>query len=136
MSSSSQPPVVKAAVITRRVQGDSIRQIAKDLEISRQSATNILNEANVDQQVEQYKGRAWELVPKAFDSIETQLDKGNGELGRKYLVDMKVIGEHAPNKSSGNGELLTAITNLMQVNVQVTDSKQVESVIDVQACES
>lgn len=72
---SNKPPAVQAAVLAKRMNGDSKRQIAEDLEISRNTVTRILTDTELTQVVAEGKTGIYRLIPKAVKAFEHALDK-------------------------------------------------------------
>lgn len=114
---SRKAPSVKAAVITRRVNGESKLEIAKDLGITRNTVTTILEESNVEQYLNEHRANAIELIPLAHNAVKTKLIKGDGNLGRQILVDMAVIGPEAQSTKPVTSQM-AAIFNQCQVLIQ------------------
>ena len=104
---------VHDAIIARRASGQRISQIAKDLKCSRQTVYNVLAKSNVDEDLASFRPRAIELIPKAFTAIEKTLVKGDGELGRKFLNDMGVIGANSQGKAPIEAVHLSQAINIM-----------------------
>jgi DNA-binding transcriptional regulator LsrR (DeoR family) len=65
---SNKPEVVQAAVIAKRVSGESQRQIAKDLGISRSTVGVILSEAELGQFVDRSKAVIFSALPKIAET--------------------------------------------------------------------
>ena len=72
---STKPAVIKAAVLVRRVSGQSKSQIAKDLDITRNCVKSIIEEGDIDQLVERGVISCKQLIAKAVDVIDYRLDK-------------------------------------------------------------
>jgi len=78
-----------------RGMGTSKAKIAKELGIAVNTVTNVLELNDFDRQLTDGKALCAPLIPKAVSALDKQLSKGDGELGRKFLNDMGVIGERA-----------------------------------------
>ena len=131
---SNKAPAVKAAIIAKRANGEAKRKIARDLGISSPTVDVIIKEANIDQQIASGKLLCAPLIPKAVTAIETQLGKGDGELGRKFLNDMGVIGANA--KPAGEQQI-NAFSNCQVLIQQALGNKAVPAnTPDAQVIES
>jgi hypothetical protein len=86
----------------------------------------ILKETDVDNQIENYRGRALELVPRAFDALDHSLThRKDGTLAIRYLEDMRVIGPDAQQSRPARPNIATAINILIQPSsVQVQGAVQ------------
>ena len=58
-------PKVQQEVIAKRLQGESKRKIARDLQMGRDTVDRILSESQMEEAVAQGRSRLLELVPKA-----------------------------------------------------------------------
>jgi predicted transcriptional regulator len=76
--------VVKAAVIIRAAAGRSKKRIAKDLGLSRNTVSSILNEAEVSTVIEQGKSDVLRMVPKATEVFNHALDQNNSASPRAF----------------------------------------------------
>jgi hypothetical protein len=72
----NKSPQVQQAVIAKRLQGDSKRKIARDLEMGRNTVDRILSESQVEAAVAQGRTQLVELVPKAIQLIPQAIDQG------------------------------------------------------------
>jgi hypothetical protein len=64
---SNKPQIVKAAVVSKATMGDSISQIARDLEISRPTVMRILSESEFHTLIASGKSRLYEMIPEAVE---------------------------------------------------------------------
>jgi hypothetical protein len=87
---SNKPKAVQAAVIAKRVLGDSQRRIAKDLGISRSTVGVILSEAELDQFVQHGKSGLAELIPDAVTTYGSGV-KSNVDRAESFLERMRVL---------------------------------------------
>jgi hypothetical protein len=67
---------VQQAVIAKRLQGESKRQIARDLGMGRNTVDRILSESQIEAAVAQGRSRLVELVPKAIQLIGLAIEQG------------------------------------------------------------
>jgi len=95
---SRKAPQVQQAVIAKRLQGDSKRQIARDLDVNRRTVDRILSESQIEEAVAQGRSRLVEMVPKALQLIEIAIEQGlaSDEVPRNAL-------EAALNVVKGSG---------------------------------
>jgi hypothetical protein len=70
----NKSPQVQQAVIAKRLQGESKRKIARDLEMGRDTVDRILSESQVEAAVAQGRTQLVELVPKAIQLIQRAID--------------------------------------------------------------
>lgn len=140
---SRKAPGIKAAVITRRVNNESKRKIAKDLGITRNTVATILEESHIEQHLQAYQHQSMELIPEALRVMRVRL-QGNSENAAIKTLE-STIWPLTDKRNKGNGDqgVVLAIQNLMgnvQVGAQATDIKAVEPVkaidIEAKACES
>ncbi len=76
---SKKPEATKQAVVSKRLQGDSKRKIARDLEINRETVNNILDESNVEAALAQWRRDYIRLVPTAMGVVQRFLADGSAE---------------------------------------------------------
>jgi len=69
-------PQAQQAVIAKRLNGESKRKIARDLEMGRNTVDRILSESQVEAAVAQGRTQLVELVPKALQLIQRAIDQG------------------------------------------------------------
>ena len=88
---SIKPRAMQTAVIAKSVSGESNRQIAKDLDISRNTVARILNEAELGHLVAAGKSRIFGLIDKSVDALERALDKGDVGEAKMILRSVGVL---------------------------------------------
>lgn len=124
---SRKAPSVKAAVISARVQGISKLQIARDLGMSKNTVNTIIEEANLDQIMEDGRLQTFTRLPAALKTLDARLEK-NSENAALWLLDKCFDSSNKGARPHDTG-LTLAIQNLMgnvQVNqVQSKDNTQV-----------
>jgi hypothetical protein len=98
---SHKSPSIKAAVVARRVQGESKSKIARDLRISRNTVTGILEGSDIEQFLEAGRDQCARLNPKAVRAVEKTLDKGDGALGLRFLEGVGVLGPESSRRPAG-----------------------------------
>src|SRR5437899_3125313 len=64
---------VKQALVSKRLQGDSKRKIARELQINRETVNNILDESQVEPALAQWRRDYLQLVPAALSVVKTVL---------------------------------------------------------------
>jgi hypothetical protein len=112
-ATSTKPPAVKAAVLVRYAEGHSKAEIARRLRIDRETVTRILSEPEHKEAIEASRSRCVGLLPKAERAVERQLDKGDGDLGLRFLEKSGVLtGGSAPPRAP-DVSLQVAIANLL-----------------------
>jgi len=84
MARSRKPQVVKTAVIAKSALGVSKAQIARELEISRNTVKRILNEAELSSLVDQGKSSLYECIPKAAELYGSKV-KSDPEEAKDFL---------------------------------------------------
>jgi hypothetical protein len=97
---SNKPKAVQAAVFVKRAAGESKRKIAKDLEISRNTVTAILDDTELNQFVERGKSIIFAAIPDAA-IMYTKGAKEKFEHSESMLERLKVI----PTRDAGNSGL-------------------------------
>lgn len=90
-ATSTKPPAIKAATIARYVEGQSKAEIARELQIDRETVARILDEPGIKEAVEASRMRCMALLPKAERAVERQLDDGDGDLGLRLLEKSGVL---------------------------------------------
>jgi hypothetical protein len=95
---SNKSPAVSAAVIAKRIAGQSKRQIAKDLSIGRNTVTAILSDTELSQLVEQSKAVIFSALPKIAETYAKGAAE-SFERSESALERLKVI----PTRDAGGG---------------------------------
>jgi hypothetical protein len=120
---SIKSPGTKALVIAKRVQGDSKRKIARDLNLPRVTVTSILDESNLDQQLTSGKLQSAGLISRAIGVIETRLRLNSENAAIKVLENTIWPLNEKQGRNAGDPGLTLAIQNLMgNVSVTTTNS--------------
>jgi len=112
-ATSNKPPSVKAQALALYAEGRSKSEIARRLDIDRETVTRILNDPEYTEAIEASRARVLGLLPKAERALEKELDEGNGELGFRLL---EKNGVFQPNGSRGavtDARVQIAINNLL-----------------------
>jgi hypothetical protein len=104
---SEKPEAVKQAVVAKRLQGESKRQISRDLGIHRETVDNILDESQVEASLAQWRRDYLQLVPKALAIVTRMLDEAQAgpvdkELFGAALQVLKGTGVHEERTRSQN----------------------------------
>jgi hypothetical protein len=114
---SEKPESVKQAVVAKRLQGESKRQISRDLGIHRETVDNILDESQVEASLAQWKRDYLALVPKALAIVTRMLDDAQtGPVDRDQLgAALQVLrgtGVHEErSRSQNNVKISKDLTN-------------------------
>lgn len=111
--SSNKDPAVKAAVIARHLAGESSRNIAKDLHISRPTIAVILAEADLGQYIADAKSNFLNTIPKAVENVIRAIDEGNLNASIVLLKGIGVLTEKLVIEES---EPLSPGTSFFQVS--------------------
>ena len=90
---SNKPIALKAAVVARHIAGQSAYQINRELGISRSTVAVILSEPEFAMIIAECRSLCAQIMPKAVRALESQLEKGDGDLGLNFLEKMGVIGD-------------------------------------------
>jgi hypothetical protein len=99
-ATSLKPPAVKAAVALKRGEGKSKSQIAREMKIDRETVTRILADPEINEAIEASRSRCVAMLPKAERAVERQLEKGDGDLGLRFLEKSGVLsGPQQPRNS-------------------------------------
>lgn len=121
---SVKPPQLKAAVITRRVQNQSKRKIAKDLGITRNTVATILEESHIEQHLQAFQVESVGLVPASLQVYRDRLAKGSEFVATKVLENT-IWPLTSKAGKAGDPGLVLAIQNLMgNITVQSQANQQ------------
>jgi len=90
MARSRKPQVVKMAVVAKSAMGVSKAQIARELEISRNTVKRILNEAELSSLVDQGKSSLYECIPEAALVYEGKIKSDPAE-AKDFLERVTVL---------------------------------------------
>jgi predicted transcriptional regulator len=71
---SRKPEATKQAVVAKRLQGESKREISRDLGIARETVDNILDESNVEAALAQWRRDYLKLVPAALGVVKRMFE--------------------------------------------------------------
>lgn len=121
---STKPPGIKAAIVAKRMQNISKRQIAKELDISRTTVTCVLEEANLDQQIESGRIAIGGLIPKAIDVVNKRLDKTSETAAFKVLEGIGVLRTKSDVQIN-----IAAVTSSSWYQRRTGETKQIEAEI-------
>jgi hypothetical protein len=103
---SNKPPIVQAAVIAKYTTGESKRQIAEDLGMSRVTVDNILSDAELSQIVLSGKSQIYRMIPEAVAGIRKAIKAG--KTTEEAQLVLRSTGVIAPEQASN----FTANVNL------------------------
>ncbi|GEM_PF-5008214 len=120
---SKKPESVKQAVVSKRLQGESKRQIARDLEIGRATVDNILDESQVEAALAQWRRDYLQLVPTALRVTKQFLEDGE----RNAPIDKDVFnGALQILKGTGVHEERTRARSDVRVTKDLTNATDAE----------
>lgn len=126
---SRKSPVIKAQVIAKRTLGMPKAQIARETGLARMTVNAIVSEADLDNQLENYRTQAIAIVPRALESVHDALGPGgDASIGIRYLEGMAIIGDNAIRSARDSARATAAINVLVQAgaNVNVVPGAQVK----------
>lgn len=89
----------------------------------------IVSEADLDNQLENYRTQAIAIVPRALESVHDALGPGgDASIGIRYLEGMAIIGDNAIRSARDSARATAAINVLVQAgaNVNVVPGAQVK----------
>jgi len=124
-----KPEAVKQAVVSKRLQGDSKRKIARELQINRETVNNILDESQVEPALAQWRRDYLQLVPAALNVVKTVLLKHEDtevvdkDMLATALQVLKGTGVHEERSRSRN-DVRIANDYTTESDEQITDSIQ------------
>ena len=120
---SVKPEAVKQAVVSKRLQGESKRQIARDLDIHRETVDNILDESQVEAALAQWRRDYVQLVPTALKIVERMLEKAQDEASvdkDMFSAALQVL------KGTGVHEERTRSQNTVKISKDLTNASDEE----------
>jgi predicted transcriptional regulator len=124
---SRKAPSIKAAVITRRVNGQSKYKIASELGITRPTVTAILEESNIEQHLKSYQDQSVDLIPAAIEVYRDRLRKGSETAATNVLTNtIWPLSEKRNGTQLAGLQLNVAIQNLMGQHPQTEQNKAIE----------
>jgi hypothetical protein len=122
---SIKAPSVQSAILAKRANGQSKNSIKKDLGLSYNTVTSVLDLNNFDEQFAKLRAESVGLVPKAIKVMHDRLDKGSENAAIVTLKETiwPLNGNNHRGMKPGDN-LFVSIQNLIQ-------PKPLESAIDV-----
>lgn len=72
-----------------------------DLGLDRSTVARILETSQFQQAIEYGNIRVHRMIPKACDALESELDKGNGNLGLKVLQGVGIVNPERDESPMG-----------------------------------
>ena len=121
---SKKPEATKQAVVSKRLQGASKREISRDLGIHRETVDNILDESNVEAALAQWRRDYLKLVPTALNAVQRFLTDGSLE---DVTIDKEVfMGALQVLKGTGVHEERTRSRNDVRVTQDLTNASDEE----------
>ena len=109
---SKKPEATKQAVVSKRLQGDSQREIARDLGIHRETVDNILDESNVEAAMAQWRREYLQVAPAALKIVKRMLTEAqDGPLDKDLFTAaiqvLKGVGIHEERTRARNDVRVT-----------------------------
>lgn len=121
---SKKPESTKQAVVSKRLQGASKREIARDLGIHRETVDSILDESQVEAAMAQCRQDYLKLAPRALDVVERFLIAGSEE---GVAIDKETFtGALQVLKGTGVHEERTRSRNDLRVSRDLTNASDEE----------
>ena len=119
---SRKPQAIKTAVVAKRANGQNKASIARDLQITSNCVTAIIEESDIDRIMQDGQIQTLSRVPAALQVLDVRLEK-NSENAAIWLLDKCFDAKNASRKPEPG--LTLAIQNLMgNVTVQSAETKQ------------
>jgi|SRR5580704_3698424 transposase-like protein len=115
---SNKSPAVKASVVAKRVSGESITQIARDLDITRPTVYAILNETNIDAMLKNQAIESANLIPEALRVARVRLAKDSETMAIETLKNTIWPLQEKPHGKQMAGD----VTLNQTLNVLLSDS--------------
>jgi hypothetical protein len=124
---SRKPQAIKTAVIAKRANGANKASIARDLQITPNCVTAIVEESGIDRHLEDAQLQSVKLIPQAIRVAEHRLAQNSENMAIKVLENT-IWPLNAKSPKPQDQGLTLAIQNLLlgNVTVQSTESKPVE----------
>lgn len=125
---SRKAPAVQSAIMTRRALGHSKRKIAKELELSPNTVTSVLELNDFDAQLTSGRSLCAELIPSSVRVVKHRLAQNSENAAFKLLEGIGVLGKDAKGHMAGmRGDLMVNIQNLIQPAQSTTTLSTIES---------
>lgn len=84
--SSRKPPAVRNEIVARRIAGQTKSQISRDLGVSINTVSSIIELSDVDKLMQDGRLGAMQRVPEALKTLDVRLEK-NSESAALWLLD-------------------------------------------------
>jgi len=91
------PPPQSARIMHRYIQGQSIRQIAREEKRDRATVTKIVRAEEVTEYVRNMRERFYGLGEAALSAVQRALEAGDARLAYEHLKDIGVVPERGRN---------------------------------------
>jgi hypothetical protein len=131
---SLKPPAIQSAVLAKRANGSSKRQISKDLGVAFNTVTNILELNNFDANLDAERKESLSLIPLARAAVKARLEKNDGAIGIKVLEN-SIWPLNAKTSRQPDAGLTLAIGQLMG-NVTVASTTELKPIESAAICVS
>jgi hypothetical protein len=105
-----KPPVVQGNVIALYAQGQSKRRIAKDLGIARATVDSILQRYSQNEPIS--ASRVQQLIPLAYDAVETGLRRGDARIGMDFLKATDLATDRSVDVQIKDATFNTLVTHI------------------------
>ena len=124
---SRKAPAIQAAILAKRAIGTSKRQIAKDMQISPNTVTSVIELSDFDAKLTDGRSLCAELIPASVRVVKHRLAQNSENAAFKLLEGIGVLGKDAKSSRAPDQGLTLAIQNLMgnvQVNAPAISTEQ------------
>jgi hypothetical protein len=126
-ASSRKPPAIKTAVISRRSQGITKRQIAREVGISANTVNCILEESHLDAIMADQAQESAKLIPEALRVARVRLSKDSENMAIKVLENTIWPLQDKPNGRRMNTDVV--LNQTLQVLLKGnTDAQSTQSI--------
>jgi hypothetical protein len=119
---SRKAPATQNAILAKRAAGHSKAKISRDLGISPNTTTSILELNDFDRNLQTEQAQSLSLIPRAIQVAHDRLAKGSENMAIKVLENT-IWPLQSKTSGKGDPSLVLAIQNLMG-NVQVNQQPQ------------
>ena len=118
---SRKAPAIQAAILAKRAIGTSKRQIAKEMQVSPNTVTSIIELSDFDAKLTDGRTLCAELIPASVRVVKHRLAQNSENAAFKLLEGIGVLGKDAKPVRAPDTSLMVNIQQLMgnvQVNAQ------------------
>jgi len=110
--STRKAPAIKNAVVARRLSGEPISKIAKDVGLAVNTVKSIINLTDVDKMMEDGRAGAMNRIPQALKTLDVRLEK-NSESAAIWLLDKCFENQQQTGKKMASDTTLNQTLNIL-----------------------